>query len=338
MTPFSIEFWQKGGFIMCRIWILAFFSLVFFGCQRSDSLDDILSQTFVHKYGFETTKEEWNARAQEGQVITNLKNGVILTQSFENGKLHGSVTVTFPHSLVVEKAAVYDQGILLKQSFNDANGMPIKEEMYEPDQRTVVTLWDEKGSPLSVEENAGGLLLDGKYYTPEHDLEAFVEAGNGERVKRDRSGLLISREEIAGSVVVKRINYHPNGTIHTISHYQDSELQGPQFKYTATGKPLMELHWKKGILDGEKIVYRNGSKIASIPYLQGQKHGTELHFDDLGNLTSEIEWLHDKKHGTTKLYSDENTETQWFYKGQSVSQEKFENLQFREKLIADKGS
>lgn len=97
----------------------------------------------------------------------------------------------------------------------------------------------------------------------------------------------------------------------------------------------MELNWDHGTLHGQKIIYRNGSKVAVIPYVNGQKQGVEYHYDDLGNLTAEIEWRDDKKHGLTQLHTEEATDTEWFFKGQLVDAEKFKTLDHREKIIAD---
>jgi antitoxin component YwqK of YwqJK toxin-antitoxin module len=304
-------------------------------CQNNNSLDQVVSQKFVHKYGFETTEEDWKAREKDGQVVTVLKNGVKITASYENGKLHGPTTHTFPNSSIVEKQYVYSQGTLLKESINDITGMPIKEEIYEYDQKKIVTLWDEKGVPLSVEEYEGSLLMDGKYFTPEHELEASVENGAGRRIKRDRSGLLISSDEIVDGIMYSRTTFHPNGNIHTISHYHNYQLHGEQQKFTASGKPLMSLNWEHGTLHGDKVIYRNGLKVAVIPYVNGIKNGIELHFDDLGNLTAEIEWRKDKKHGTTKMHTEDFTDTEWFFNGQSVSAEKFKILETREQISQD---
>lgn len=318
-------------------WIPLFLvgSAFFASCQSSDSLDQVVSQTFVHKYGFETSEEEWEAREKDGQIVTMLKNGVKVTSTYENGQLHGPTTHTFPHSSIVEKLLVYDAGVLLKECVNDPAGMPMREEVFEFDNRKIITMWDEKGAPLSIEEYEGEYLTEGKYYTPEHELEASVEASEGERVKRDRAGLLISRDEIQSGMISSRTTYHPNGQVHTVSHYHDYQLHGPQLKFTASGRPLMELNWDHGILDGEKIVYRNGTRVAVIPFINGQKHGTEYHYDDLGNLTAEIEWRNDKKHGATKLHSEEATETEWFFKGQSVNAERFKNLERRDQIVTE---
>lgn len=304
------------------------------GCQSHNS-GDILSQQFVHKYGFNVSEDEWQERAQDGQVITMLKNGVRVTRSFENGQLHGPTTYTFPHSGTIEKILSYDQGVLLKELVQDSSGVPISEEIYEFDDRKIITFWDEKGTPLSIEEYDGDVLQEGKYYTPEHDLEGQVDIGSGTRVKRDRTGSLLSRDLIANGTIAERTSYHPNGQIHTISHYHDYQLHGEQLKFTASGKPLMKLNWDHGILNGAKTIYRNGSKIAEIPYINGQKHGLELHYDDLGHLAAEIQWKNDKKHGKSLFHSEDATETDWFFKGQAVTEQKFDMLDTREKFIAE---
>ena len=310
--------------------------VVLSACQNSnDSTAQVVSQKYIHKYGFDVSEDEWQQRSQEGQVVTMLKNGVKITRSYEDGQLHGPTTYTFPHSNVVEKTLVYDQGTLLKETQCDASGMPAKEEVFEFDDRTIITIWDEKGVPVSIEEYDDELLVEGKYYTSDHILDSVVEAGFGERIKRDRTGQLISRDKIEDGLIAQRISYHPNGQIHTVSHYHDYQLHGEQLKFTASGKPLMKLDWNHGVLDGHKIVYRNGLKIAEIPYNNGQKHGVERHFDDLGHLTAEIEWRGDKKHGSCNFYTEETTETEWFFKGQTVSAEKYEMLETRDKLLND---
>lgn len=304
-------------------------------CQTISSPEQILSQKFVHKYGFDLSEQEWDQRSQDGQTIITLKNGVTITRTYENGNLHGPTTYTFPNSAMVEKILFYNQGNLLSETTQDTNGVPIREESYGFDDRLTLTFWNDKGVPLSVEEYNGDFLVDGKYYSLEHELESEVNDGNGFRTKRDRLGLLISRDQIENGVMSARTTYHPNGQVHTVSHYRDYMLHGEQSKYTVSGRPLMALHWDRGILDGIKTVYRNGLKVAEIPYIHGQKNGLEYHYDDLGNLIAEVLWRNDKKHGCSKSYTEESQDLEWFFNGHSVSAEKFELLKMREQIVAD---
>lgn len=321
-----------------RFLILGVSFLVLASCQTHTQFDQIVSQKYVHKYGFDVSEEEWSQRDQDGQVVSVLKNGVRVVRSYENGNLHGPTTYTFPHSSIVEKLLVYDQGMLLKESIFDPAGMPIREDVYEFDNRNIITLWDEKGVPLSIEEYDNDVLVEGKYYTADHELEGQVIAGFGERIKRDRSGLLISRDRMEDGLIAERTTFHPSGEIQSISHFANYQLQGEQLKFTTTGKPLIRQSWKNGVLDGVKTVYRNGTKIAEIPYVKGQKHGTEHHFDDLGNLTADIEWKLDKKHGCSQFYTDETTEMEWYFKGQAVNADRYKMLEDREQFIADLSS
>lgn len=321
---------------MKYVFLAASSVLLLSACQNSnDSQNQVVSQKYIHKYGFDVTEDEWEERSEEGQVVTLLGSGVKITHSYEEGQLHGPTTYTFPHSHVIEKIMTYDAGTLLKETLCDRQGTPIEEKIFEFDDRTIITTWDEHGVPLSIEEYDDELLMEGKYYTPEHTLEAVVEAGFGERIKRDRTGALLSRDIVENGLFSQRISYHPNGQIHTISHYHDYQLHGEQLKFTASGKPLMKLNWDHGVLDGLKTVYRNGTKIAEIPYTNGQKNGLEYHYDDLGHLTAEIEWKMDKKHGVSKFYSEDTTETEWFFRGKAVTAQKFELLDTRERLMAD---
>lgn len=304
------------------------------GCH-STSGNDIESLQFVHKYGFDVSQEEWEDRSREGQMIAVLRNGVKVTRSYEAGQLHGITSYTFPDSPVVEKLQVYDQGILLKEVIHDLKGIPVREDVFEFDNRRITTCWNEQGAPLSIEEYEDEFLQEGSYFTPAHDLEAQVEVGFGTRVIRDRTGLVLHRDRIESGVMSERTSFHPNGQIHSISHYHDYQLHGEQIKYTASGRPLIKLSWNHGLLDGIKTVYRNGIKIAEIPYVGGQKHGVESHYDDLGTLTAELEWRNDKKHGTSRLYSEEGTETEWYYRGQAVNEQRYQILEGREHFIAN---
>jgi antitoxin component YwqK of YwqJK toxin-antitoxin module len=314
--------------------LLACVGILFAGCNSNKADNDVVSQQFIHKYGFDVSEREWEERAQDGLVVTMMKNGVRATHTYENGLLHGTTTFTFPHSNVVEKLMTYDQGTLLKEVFHDANGIPVREEVHEFDDRNVITLWDEKGAPLSIEEYSGELLLEGKYYTSGHELEGQVENGSGVRVKRDRNGLLVCQDHIEKGMISQRTSYHPNGQIQSISNYDNYQLHGEQIKNTPSGKPLMVIQWNHGAMHGVKTVYRNGIKIAEIPYQDGLRHGTEIHYDDLGALVAEIQWKNDKKHGVSYFHSEDTTENEWFFKGQRVDAEKFAMLENRQKIVA----
>lgn len=304
-------------------------------CHCNNSLDQVVSQTFVHKYGFNVSPKEWEERSKDGQIVEELKNGITIAKSYENGELHGPTTYTFANSKVVEKLLVYDQGTLLKETSFDMTGMPMREDLYEFDDRNVITLWSDRGIPLSVEEYENDTLVHGKYFNADHELEAQVDNGYGQRIKRSREGLLISKDEMKNGLITERTSYHPNGEIHTISHYHDYQLHGPQIKHTASGRPLMELSWDHGVLNGQKVVYRNGIRVAEVPYINGVKHGVEYHYDDLGNMISETVWRNNKKHGCCKSYTEDSVDADWYHNGMLVDAQKFVLLEQREQIVAE---
>lgn len=320
---------------MKRIPLFVLSGLVLASCTQNASLDQVISQKYVHKYGFDVSSKEWEERSKDGKIVEELKNGVTITRSYENGQLHGPTTYTFPNSSIIEKSLVYDQGTLLKETVFDSKGMPVREDLYEFDDRNIITLWSNRGVPLSIEEYENETLIDGKYYTPDHELEAKVEGGYGHRIKRTREGLLVSRDEIKNGNMSERTTYHPNGEIHTVSHYDDYQLHGTQMKYTPSGIPLMELSWNHGVLNGHKVIFRNGIRVSEIPYINGAKHGTEFHYDDLGNMISETAWRNNKKHGCCKSYTEDSIDYEWFHNGMAVDAQKFAYLETREQIIAE---
>jgi antitoxin component YwqK of YwqJK toxin-antitoxin module len=313
---------------------LSFVAIASVSCQTGFN-GSVLSERYIHKYGFPLSAQEWRDRTEDGQIITFLKDGVKVTKTYENGKLHGPTTYTYPHSDIIHRSQIYDVDLLLKETVFDAKGLPLREEAFEFDDRKIITVWSPKGAPLSVEAYEGSHLLEGQYYDWEHTLEAEVVDGVGFRTQRESSGLLLLKDRIEQGQIALRTTYHPNGQVHTISHYTEGLLDGEQLKYTSSGRPFMQMHWHLGVLDGLKTSFRNGSKVAEVPYVAGMKEGVEQHFDDLGNLVSEIQWRGDQKHGFHKIYSEEETEVSWFYRGNHVSQDKFDTLERRDAVIAD---
>jgi antitoxin component YwqK of YwqJK toxin-antitoxin module len=303
-------------------------------CQKEKE-SNVVTEKFTHKYGFDMTKEEWQQR-KEGTSISLLNNGVTVSNTFSNGVLHGTSTYSYPNSQSIEKIFVYDNGTLIKEISHDNNGMPFKEEINEPNNKKIITLWDNFGVPISIEQYENDLLVDGKYYKPNNELEASIDNSSGIRAKRDRNGELQYKDQVENGKLLFRTTFHPNGQIKSTMSFQNYKLHGDQTNYTPEGHVLMTMTWKDGNLDGMHTIYKNGNKIAEIPYVDGLKHGIERHFDDYGKLSSETHWEQDKKHGSDRIYKDNNTEIKWYYKGKEVSTKKFDEFSLREKLIANK--
>lgn len=317
--------------------IIAASSALFYSCCSTCNQDQntVVSQKFIHKYGFDLSPEEWSERAGEGKIVTVLENGIKATEAYENGELHGTSTYTFPHSDVVEKICVYDQGVLLKEVLHDRRGIPMQEEAYEFDNRKIITLWDQNGAPLSVEEYDGDLLIEGTYYNSVGEIESVLQEGKGMRIKRDRSGKLILKDQFENGSLVRRNTFHPNEQIETICQYDGYVLNGEQVIFTPTGKLHMKANWDHGQLNGLKTAYREGSVISETPYLAGKKHGIERRYDEDGNLVSETSFSEDEKHGPTVVYNGKDIKNEWYFKGKGVSAQRFSMLENRSRMLAE---
>jgi len=309
--------------------------LTFLSCHNDDN-SNVVSQNFVHKYGFDMSKSEWQSRTKEGTSTTVLDNGITVTNTYNNNLLHGPTTYSYPNSSIIEKTYTYDNGTLIKLVLQDSSGLPFKEESYEPNNRTIITLWDKAGVPISIEQYEDNILINAKYFKPDNELEAAIENGTGARIKRDRNGEMHYKDIIKKGKLKSRTTYHSNGQIKSTMAFINYQLDGDQVNYSQTGAKLMAMTWDMGKPNGMKTIYRNSHVISEIPYTQGKKHGTERHYNEDGKLNMEVHFINGKKHGSHRSYNDNNTLIQWYYKGKEVSLKKFEEFSYREKLVANK--
>jgi antitoxin component YwqK of YwqJK toxin-antitoxin module len=313
--------------------ILGAVSLIVIGCGKQKDNDDVVSQRYIHKYGYAVSKDEFETRKYPGQVITLLKNGVTITANYENGVLHGVCTHTFPHSQTVESYFVYNQGRLVKEILYDVTGMPIREEVQLSPTRYSTTLWYADGTPMSIEEYANQELLDGQYFTMTNEVEARVEKGKGERIRRDTKGLLLSRDQIAEGFVTFHQTYYPNGSPESVSYYYHGKLNGEKKTFTATGEPLATKEYVSGLLHGKSTLYKNGTKYLEVYYLDGKKNGLEIHYIDGEVVSQEILWENDKRHGPSKYFVDGVAQVEYYYDGSSVSESKWNELNHIDEMI-----
>ena len=85
-------------------------------CQTWHSCDDeVVCETYIHRYGVPLEPQDWLDRGQDGQVVSMRKDGVIVTHSYDGGILHGECTYSFPYREAIQKKDVYDQGRLVRK-------------------------------------------------------------------------------------------------------------------------------------------------------------------------------------------------------------------------------
>jgi len=313
---------------------LTLLSLALCGCGGNKKDDNVVSQRYIHKYGYAVSQEEWEARKCPGQVVTYLSNGVTVTATYEDGVKHGPMTQTYPHSQTVEKYFLYNQGNKVKEISYDLSGVPVEEWLQLSPTRYTLTRWYGEGSPMSVEEYAGEELVEGQYYTLSNEVESRVEKGVGQRVWRDRQGTLLAKDVVEGGYFIKKETFYPSGAPETIGYYFHNTLHGEKKAFTANGEPLFIEEFVGGELHGRSTYFENGTRYAEVAYLYGQKNGLEKHFTDGNKVSEEIAWFNGKKHGLSIFYGEGKPEHQWFYSGEAVSKRKFDELNQIDEMIS----
>jgi antitoxin component YwqK of YwqJK toxin-antitoxin module len=304
------------------------------GCRDQKKDDQVVSQRYIHKYGYAVSKEEWDSRSYPGQVITAMRNGITVTATYENGVLHGPSTYTFPHSQTVESYYFYDQGNLAKETHYNLSGMPARETVNHSPYRYTSTMWYAEGSPMSIEEFSNSDLYEGQYFTPANETESRVEKGNGLRIRRDQKGLLVSKDIIESGLMTRRESFYPSGTPESIVHYAKSQLHGEKKTFSLEGEPVAIEEWVNGQLHGKSTYFKNGNKVVEVSYLNGSKNGMEVHYIDGEVIAEEVQWENNKKHGASNYYINGIAQTTWFYDGEEVSRRKFDELNRLDEMIS----
>lgn len=304
------------------------------GCKQSDSSDDVVSERYIHKYGYALAKEDWDAKTYPGQVVTALRSGVTVTTTYDNGMQHGPTTYTYPHSQAIERYELYNLGVKVKEISYDPSGIPEREWIQLSPARHSISSWYKSGSPMSVEEFAGGELLEGQYFNAQNELESRIEKGIGLRVCRDRLGVLLSKEVVEGGYTVKKETFFPNGSPESIAYYLKGALHGEKRTFSPEGEPLAIEEWVNNQLHGKAIYFKNGNRYIETSYLYGQKEGLEREFVDGELVCQETFWENGLKHGEAVFYAEGKKQSQWFYAGRAVSKHKFEELNRLDAVIS----
>lgn len=314
--------------------VLGVLGLLLIGCNKQKEGSNVVSQRYIHKYGYAVSKDEFENCKYPGQAITLLKNGVMITSTYENGVLNGVCTHTYPHSQTVEVYYVYNQGNLVKEILYDITGMPIREEVQLSPTRYATTLWYADGTPMCTEEYANQELLEGQYFTPNNDLEARVEKGKGIRIRRDVKGVLLYRDQIEEGYVTKHETFFPSGSPESVAYYFQGKLSGEKRSFNIAGEPISLKEYINGLLHGKSTFYKNGTKYLEIHYLDGKKNGLEIHYLDGDTISQEILWENDQKHGPSKYYVNGVAQVEYYYDGALVSANKWHELNHIDEMIS----
>lgn len=278
-----------------------------------------IKQSYIHKYGAELSKEDWDARGKNGQIITTNTEGITTSQTFSKGILQGNTTYSYPHSKTIQTTEAYDLGKLSSTTAHYPSGIPQKEEVYLSDMSVKISTWYEDGTPKSTEVIDGQSIKDGEYYSPSNELESRVVKANGIKMIRDHQGHFLSQDTITNGQLSSRRTFYPNGEIQSITPYSNGVIQGERKTYKLGGQPASIEEWAKGQKHGLCKIYENGEQVAEIPYVRGKKEGVERHFQNETILVREVTWAKGLRHGATKAYYEDATQTEWYFMDQKMS-------------------
>jgi antitoxin component YwqK of YwqJK toxin-antitoxin module len=311
--------------------------LILSGCDqttRQTNNNEIVTERFIHRYGYDVSKSEWEAKDYPGQVITTYRNGVTVVTNFEDGQIHGFKTTTYPHSQTLEIKETYQRGTLTKRTSFDLRGIPVKEEHFLAPDHVKVLFWYSNGTPRATEDYRNDQLNAAEYYTMSNETEAKIENGSGIRVLRNAKGQILSKEYLTDYELTKKETFHLNGTPEMTVHYKNGLLEGEKLVHAETGEPISKEVFKDGVLDGIAVYFQNGYRFLESTYSSGRKDGLEKHYIDGDVVAEESNWKNNLRHGPTQIFFDGMVKTHWYYNNERVSKSKYDDLTKREEEIA----
>lgn len=305
------------------------------GCHSSrDEDSQVISKRYIHKYGYDVSKKEWESANYPGQVISTMHNGVTLSVSYENGILHGPMTATYPHSQTIESLSIYEKGNLIKKKIYDIRGTPKEETEFLSPSHIKIFRWFFSGTPLSIEEYHNSELLEGEYYNKKNELEARVIKGKGMRITRNQREEIVAKETIENGYPILSETFHSHGIPHTVTPLLGGQIHGEKKVFAPTGEPISVETYEKNVLSGLAYYYQNGCLYLEVNYKEGKKHGLEKHYVDGETIIEKINWYEGKKHGPSTLYFDDMSKVSWYYNNKAVTKDRYRQLIQQEENIA----
>lgn len=293
---------------------------------RQNCSNDVVCETYVHRYGVPLAPDDWSERGQHGQVISTRTDGIIVSKTYDSGVLHGDTTYTYPHRDTTAKREVYDQGNLTQEINYYPSGLPQRQISYSPTNSHQVLTWYESGAPQSKERYENGLLVQGEYLNPAQQQESMVIDHNGKRTLRNDYGQLLSVDEIENGQMTLRRTYHSNGAPEAVTPYENGVIQGKRTTFHQGGEPATIEDWSNNYQHGNTEIFENGEKVADVTYTYGQKHGLERRYRDGQVVVQENNWVQGQKHGPSYTYINDTNRVDWYFKDRKVNRGTYEAM------------
>jgi antitoxin component YwqK of YwqJK toxin-antitoxin module len=313
------------------IFSLATVSLILSGCHKQQCCQyepwqsDVVNEEYIHTYGIPVDPDSWMNRGQNGQVVSTLRNGIVVRKNFRDGCLEGDTTYSYPYSGAIQRVESYSKGCLIKDREHNASGAPNKEREYHTDSSYTLRTWYDNGSPQSRETYDNNRLIEADYYTMNNQVESRINDGLGNRIIRDEFGTLVRIDKFENGEMILSTGYFPNGTPREEIPYRNGQIDGPRKTYFPGGEPLAVEGWVGNCKEGITVLYQNGEKVAEVPYFNNQKNGVEQRYKDGNIIVEEITWKHDRKHGPSYSYlGPDNVRVDWYYNGKLVTKSQYD--------------
>lgn len=293
-------------------------------CNPQRSNNDIICETYVHRYGIPLSAEEWLEQGRHGQVVSTLKDGVVVNKTYDSGVLHGETTYTFPYHDGMQKKEVYHQGLLQQETSYNLGGLPNQQIIYHSPTNHSLVIWYENGAPQRKEDYENGFLVRGEYFNPDHMIESIVDDQNGVCTHRNRHGQLEAIEQIQDGKKILRTTYHPHGVPQSITSYHNNIEEGQRRTFLPDGEPHTIEDWSGGYQHGTTVIFENGEKFAEVPYVKGEKEGIEYRYRNGNQLVQEISWHKGYQHGPCHTYAGDIKKTEWYFQGQRMNKQTYD--------------
>ncbi len=284
----------------------------------------VVTETYIAKYVGPVDQKTWNQHGQHGQIVKVMNSGVVITENYLNGKLHGATTHSFPNRSTPQTTFVHRQGELVEHISHYPSGRNAHSEQYGPNNSVTIKEWYRDGSLRSQESYQNNTLQSAQYFDSNRLQEGSIDRGNGERVIRDHAGLLQRRESYQNGTLVQHTAYHTNGEPKELASFSNGQLHGERKIYDVGGVPLSIETWRNGKQEGLTTHFHNGEPIARVAYKNNKKHGVERIFQEDQSVVQEIHWKEGLRHGPSTMYVDDNGYTQWYFNGRKVNKTTFD--------------
>lgn len=296
-------------------------------CQTSrPSCEDVVCETYVHRYGVALDPNDWSARGQNGQIVATRKDGVMVARTYDTGVLHGDCTYTFPYRDKIQRKEVFDQGNLKEEWTFYPSGLPQQQSIPESSTCKRLMGWYESGVPRCQEEYDNDRLVRGEYYNTSNQVESRIDGAVGLRTRRDGQGQLESVDTIEQGQMVLRTTYYPNGTPASLTPYVNGSIEGLRRTFCTGGEPATVEEWRRDKQQGNTVVFEHGEKLADVPYVNGRKQGLERRYRSGQALVQEVNWEYDQKHGPCYTYGGEQPQVDWYFKDRLVNKATYDML------------